>query len=105
MNLKKAGLPSLFNVLSPAQISRVTFVWIFAASVAGLLLPLYGVARSPAVYFCLVPPGIWVVWNGRSLAGRRPILRLAPGLFRKINIYLFLIMSLVSLDNIFSRTP
>jgi len=102
---KKAGLPSLFSVMSPAQISRVTFIWIFAASVAGLLLPLYGVVRSPLIYFCLIPPGIWLVWNGRFLAGRRPLPPLSRGLFRKINAYLFLIMSLLSLDKIFSHMP
>jgi protoheme IX farnesyltransferase len=102
---KKAGLPSLFSVMSPAQISRVTFVWIFAASVAGLLLPLYGIVRSPVVYYCLIPPGIWIVWNGRFLAGRRPMPPLSCGLFRKINAYLFLVMSLLSLDKIFSRLP
>jgi len=102
---KNAGLPSLFSVMSPAQISRVTFVWIFAASVAGLLLPLYGVVRSPAVYFCLVPPGMWLIWNGRSLAKRRPLPVLSHGLFRKINTYLFLVMSILSLDKIFSHMP
>lgn len=102
---KKAGLPSLFGVLSPAQISRVTFIWIFAASVAVLLLPLYGAVRSPLIYFALIPPAVWLVWNGRSLAKKRPMLSLSPGLFRKINIYLFLIMSLLSLDRIVSRMP
>jgi protoheme IX farnesyltransferase len=102
---KQAGLPSLFSVMSPAQIARVTFVWLVAASVAGLLLPLYGIVRSPVAYFCLVPPGIWLVWNGRFLMERRPAPLLARGLFRKINVYLFLIMSLLSLDRIFSRLP
>jgi protoheme IX farnesyltransferase len=102
---KKAGLPSLFGVLSPAQISRVTFIWIFAASVAVLLLPLYGAVRSPLIYFALIPPAVWLVWNGRSLAKKGPMLSLSPGLFRKINIYLFLIMSLLSLDRIVSRMP
>jgi protoheme IX farnesyltransferase len=101
----KAGLPSLTRVMGPAQLSRVTFIWIFAASVACLLLPLSGAVKSPLVYFALVPPGIWLVWNGRRLAGMHPALPLTPGLFKKINIYLFLIMTFLSLENIFLRMP
>ena len=102
---KKAGLPSLSNVLSPAQISRVTFTWIFAASVACLLLPLYGAIKSPIVYFSLIPPAAWLIWHGRLLVGKHPTLSVSSGLFRKINIYLFLIMSLISLENIFFHVP
>ncbi|HUI67517.1 MAG TPA: protoheme IX farnesyltransferase [Nitrospirota bacterium] len=102
---QKAGLPSLTAVMSTAQISRVTFVWIFSASVACLLLPLYGTIRSPLVYYSLIPPAAWLVWNGRALAQRQPAATLSSGLFKKINIYLFLIMSLLSLENIFFHVP
>jgi protoheme IX farnesyltransferase len=102
---QKAGLPSLAGVMSAAQISRVTFVWILAASVACLLLPLYGTIRSPLVSFSLIPPAAWLAWNGRNLARKQPATALSPGLFRKINMYLFLIMSLLSLGNIFFRVP
>jgi len=102
---QKAGLPSLAAVMSTAQISRVTFVWIFSASVACLLLPLYGTIRSPLVYYSLIPPAAWLVWNGRALARRQPAATLSSGLFKKINIYLFLIMSLLSLENIFFHVP
>jgi protoheme IX farnesyltransferase len=102
---QKAGLPSLAGVMSAAQISRVTFVWIFAASVACLLLPLYGTTRSPLVAFSLIPPAVWLAWNGRKLKQRQPTAALSSGLFRKINMYLFLIMSLLSLGNILFRAP
>jgi protoheme IX farnesyltransferase len=102
---QKAGLPSLAAVMSTAQISRVTFVWIFAASVACLLLPLYGTIRSPLVYYSLIPPAAWLVWNGRALARRQPTVTLSSRLFNKINIYLFLIMSLLSLENVFFQVP
>ena len=102
---RKAGLPSLAAVMSTAQISRVTFVWIFSASVAGLVLPLYGTIRSPLVYYSLIPPAAWLVWNGRALTQKQPAATLSSGLFKKINIYLFLIMSLLSLENIFFHVP
>jgi len=102
---RRAGLPSLAGVMSAAQISRVTFVWIFAASVACLMLPLYGTIRSPLVSFSLIPPAAWLAWHGQKLTQRQSAAVLSSGLFRKINIYLFLIMSLMSIGNIFFRVP
>ena len=102
---EKAGLPSLVNVMSKAQIARITFAWIFAAAVAGLLLPLYGSVRSAPVYYSFIPLAAWLVWSGRSLAVRHPSCPPSSVLFRKINIYLFLIMSLLSIGNIFFRVP
>jgi heme o synthase len=100
---ERAGLPSLTKVMSKAQISRVTFAWIVAASVASLALPLYGSIASPAVFLAFAPLAGWLIWNERSLAGLRPPLPPSPALFTKINIYLFLIMSLLSIDGILLR--
>lgn len=100
-----AGLPSPARVMSKSQIAHVTYAWIFAAAVATLLLPLYGVVKSPVLYVALIPAAAWLVWSGRSLAARRPLLAYSPLLFKKINIYLILIMSLLVLENIFFNVP
>ena len=102
---EKAGLPSLTTVMSKSQIAHITYAWIFSAAVATLLLPLYGVVRSPVLYVALVPSAAWLVWSVRYLAAQRPLLSSSPLLFRKINVYLFLIMSLLVLENIFFSTP
>jgi len=99
---EQAGLPSLTRVMSKPQIGRVTFVWIVAAGIAGLSLPLYGSIRSPLSSLLLIPCAGWIIWSGRMLAGKEPAGPHSPGLFWKINIYLFLIMSLLSLENILS---
>ena len=99
---KQAGLPSLTGVMSRPQIARVTFIWILAAAIASLSLPLYGSMRSPGFYLLLVPCAGWLIWNGRVLLGKGPEKSLSPVLFKKINIYLLLIMSLLSLENILS---
>jgi hypothetical protein len=91
--------------MSKPQIARVTFVWIVAATIASLALPLYGSVRSPLVYYSFIPLAAWLIWSERSLTGRKPLLSVSPVLFRKINIYLFLIMSLLSFENIFFRMP
>jgi protoheme IX farnesyltransferase len=102
---ERAGLPSLTRVMSKKQIARITFVWIVAAAIAGLSLPLYGSVRTPLVYCSFIVSAAWLIWNGRSLMKQQPYLFPVPVLFRKINIYLFVIMSLLSLENIFLRMP
>jgi protoheme IX farnesyltransferase len=102
---EKAGFPSLTALMSKSQIAHITYTWIFAAAVATLLLPLYGVVRSPVLYVAFIPSALWLVWSGRSLAARQPVLASSPLLFRKINVYLFLIMSLLVLENTFFKMP
>jgi protoheme IX farnesyltransferase len=102
---EKAGLPSLVSVMSKGQIARITYVWIFASAVASLLLPLYGLVQSAPVYYSFLLLAAWLVWNGRFLAARHPSISPSYALFRKINIYLFLVMSLITLENIFSSVP
>jgi protoheme IX farnesyltransferase len=99
-----AGLPSLTRVMSKPQIGRVTFTWIVAAAIAGLSLPLYGLIWSPA-YLLLIPCAGWIIWSGRTLARKGPAGPLSPQLFKKINIYLLLIMSILSLEHILFRGP
>jgi protoheme IX farnesyltransferase len=101
---EQAGLPSLTRVMSKPQIGRVTFAWIVAAAIAGLSLPLYGSIRSPMPYLLLIPCAGWIIWSGRMLTGKGPAAPLSPGLFKKINIYLFLIMSILSLEHIIFRS-
>jgi protoheme IX farnesyltransferase len=102
---ERAGLPSLTKAMSKTQIARITFAWIVAAATAGLALPLYGSVRTPLVYCSFILSAAWLIWNGRSLTKQQPYLFPVPVLFRKINIYLFLIMSLLSLESIFLRMP
>jgi heme o synthase len=98
----QAGLPSLTTVMSKPQIARITFVWIVAAATASLALPLYGSVRSSLVSFSIVPLAAWLIWNERSLTGKHPLTPPSPVLFRKINIYLLIIMLLLSADNFFA---
>ncbi len=102
---EKAGLPSLTGVLNTAQIGRITFAWIVAAAVASLALPLYGSTRSAAGCLLLLPPALWLIWTERSLAGRTPLRDASPKLFRNINIYLFIMMSLLALEGIRIHLP
>ncbi len=98
---ERAGLPSLTRVITRAQIARITYAWITAAVMASLALPLYGTLRTPAVYFLLLPPAFWLIWSGKSLTKQDAFPSLSSPLFRKINIYLFIMMSLLTVEGIF----
>lgn len=95
-----AGLPSLTKVMTKAQIARITYVWIATAAVASLALPLYGPARTPSIYFLILSLALWLAWSGKALAEKNPSPLRSSHLFRKINIYLFLMMSLLIIEGI-----
>jgi protoheme IX farnesyltransferase len=98
---EEAGLPSLTGLLSRAQISRITFVWILATAAAGLLLPLYGMGSSKIASLSLFPAAVWLVWNGMNLLGEKSTPDFAIHGFNRMNGYIFIVMSLLSLDKIF----
>ncbi len=102
---ENAGLPSLMRVMGREQIARITFVWIVAAALTALAWPLYGSTRSSLIYLAFIPPAAWLIWKGRSLTGIARLRTLSPPLFRIMNIYLFIMMSLLSLEGIFFRAP
>jgi protoheme IX farnesyltransferase len=100
---EQAGLPSLTKVLGKRQIARMTFFWICSTAVASLLLPLYGNLTSPLLYFPLLVAAIWMMAKGIRLvtAQRTPALSFAA--FRRLNIFIFIVMSLLSVEKIVGR--
>jgi protoheme IX farnesyltransferase len=100
---EQAGLPSLTRVMTKRQIARVTFVWIVSVAIASLALPLYGSIRSSLVSGSCIVLALWLIWSERSLTTKNALWSPSAVLFRNINIYLFLLMSLLSVDNIFSH--
>jgi len=100
---EKAGLPSLTQVLRRTQIARISFVWIFATATASLSLPLYGMGKSPVVYFTLIPAAVWIVWHGTKLLHKTAAFTISPSAFRGMNWYIFMVMALLSLDRIIYR--
>jgi protoheme IX farnesyltransferase len=102
---EKAGFPSLTTMLSRTQIARITFGWICSTAVATLLLPLYGNLTSPLLYCSLLFAAIWIMTASAKLvtAQRTPALSLSA--FRRLNIFILIVMSLLSADRIFFLAP
>ena len=98
---KAAGLPSLTALFSEDQLSRINFIWISAVAVSGLLLQESGAVRSDIVKAFLCGLSAWLVWIGTTLFGGKGKDSGYSFAFRRINAYLFAVLSLLSIDTLF----
>lgn len=97
---EKAGLPSLSRIFSREQLSRIVFNWIVATAVSSLFISVSGMISTSVINFSLLGVSLWLIWNGiRLFRKKEGLYRFA---FNRINIYLFFIMLLLSLDKLFS---
>jgi protoheme IX farnesyltransferase len=92
-----AGLPSLTRLLAPAQIRRITFMWILAVGVTSVLMIVAGRVGLPWNAGILLA-SVWLALSALEfLRGGRDVADCMP-LFMRINIYAFLIMVFLSGD-------
>ncbi|MEW6602330.1 MAG: protoheme IX farnesyltransferase [Nitrospirota bacterium] len=98
---KKAGLPTIGEIFSKEQISRITSVWILSMAAAGLTLQLFIIAAHH-----MFNPGLYAVclW---LFIGAFSCIRLIPAplpsrtVFNRINLYMLLSMLILSGESIF----
>lgn len=93
---ESAGLPSLTNVFSKVQLSRITFIWIVATAAASLMIPFF------AGGFTILEPGflaagLWLVWKSRTILPAGGNGMNMAVIFKNINVFALVVISLVSL--------
>jgi len=98
---KMAGLPSLTALFSDAQLSRINFIWMSAAAVSCLLICRSGAIRNGTVKVSLFVLSAWLVWNGARLLGARGGRSACSPAFRRVNFYMFFVMSLLTIGKLF----
>jgi len=98
---ENAGLPSLTRIFSTAQLSRITFIWIFATSTACMMIPLFGIVESHTIHGGLFLVAFWLVWKSLKLltVNRHP--SSSSSTFKTINSYALLVVVLITLDHLF----
>jgi protoheme IX farnesyltransferase len=95
-----AGLPSLTMIFSPRQLFRITFMWVLATAVAGIVLP--AIARTAVPWYwgvAMAGASLWLAMKAMVLL-RPPSPRLRPTYVRAfihINVYALLITICLSL--------
>lgn len=95
-----AGFPAVTQAWGLNQAGRISFVWISATAVAGLLTPLFGVINSRAVLGGLILISLWLVGNAwKRLLSPPPSSPFRPA-FKAVNIYILSAMVLLSLDHL-----
>ena len=97
---EKAGLPSLSRIFTSAQLSRITFMWIFATAAACMMIPLFGIVESHFIHGSLFLVAFWLVWKSLKLltAQRHPFS--SEFTFKTINSYAVVVMILLALDHL-----
>ena len=100
---EQAGLPTLTSIIPQELLAKITLLWIAAAAVASLAMPLFGFVRSPYAYAPLVIVAIWVSGSGLGIImGNTAAASLLPA-FRRVNIFILLFMLLAVFDSFLSR--
>ena len=99
---EKAGLPSITSTFTTSQLTRITFMWVLATAATCLLIPLFGIANSSLINLSLVVAALWLVWNATKILRAHDKEFSFRFVFREINIYALLVISLLSLDRLLS---
>jgi protoheme IX farnesyltransferase len=98
---RRAGLPSLTGTFTDIQLSRVIFNWIIATAVSCLFIAATGAGVSPVTHFFLFGASLWLIWNGLKLLRKRGKDSAYAFAFKRINLYMLLVMTLLSIDKLF----
>lgn len=95
---RRSGLPVLTNLFSRRQLSRITFVWIASTVVACILLPLFVAVGSPAAIAAMGAAGVVLVGRAAGMLVPGGEAAASAAVFRMINVYVFLVLSILSLQ-------
>lgn len=95
-----AGFPTLTNVFSNGQLSRITFIWIVALAVSGLLIPVFNLSSTIYSLIAMIIISTWLLLDTRGIL----TLYIEKINFRKafvsVNLYVLAIIVIISIDKL-----
>lgn len=97
---QKAGFPTLTQIFNRQQLGRITFVWIMAAGVTGLLLPLFHISQNLFVNYSLLLAAIWLTFKSINLLRQTQAVSDFRFAFRSINYFALFVVLVVSIDKL-----
>ena len=97
---EQAGFPTLTETFSREQLSRITFMWISATGITGILIPLFGIIKFPLIDFVIFFSSVWLIWKAAKLLQSDGGKKSFGFAFRAINIFALLVVILLSIDKL-----
>jgi protoheme IX farnesyltransferase len=97
---RQAGFPTLTQVFSREQLSRITFIWIIATAVTGLMIPLFGIVSDFWINLGLFFSGALLTWKAFGLLADTNDFRIFNYNFRYINYFALIVVFLISIDKL-----
>ena len=97
---QKAGFPTLTQIFNQQQLGRITFVWIIATAITGLLLPVFQISHNGYINLSLLLAAVWLSYKSISLT-RSTVERTSYKFaFKNINYFALFIVLMVSIDRL-----
>ena len=100
-DFRKAGFPVITDNFSEDQILRITSIWVLSTAAAGLIMPLFIISSPVFFNAVLLAACLWLVVGGTIFIRKNRNTSLFSAAFNRINIYMLIIMLLISGTNLF----
>lgn len=97
---KDAGFPTLLNLFSREQLSRITFVWILATIAMGLLLPVFLMLKLSFTILIVVVIATLLIVDSVKLLSAEPTNKNYTFAFRHINFFVLSVVISISIDKL-----
>ena len=97
---EQAGFPTLTKTFNQDQLSRITFMWISATGITGILIPLFGIIKFPLIDFVIFLSSLWLIIKATKLLQNNKGKKSFGFAFRTINIFARLVVILLSIDKL-----
>ena len=98
---QKAGFPTLTQIFNRRQLGRITFVWIVATGVTGLLIPLFQISQNEFINYSLFIAALWLAFKSINLLQQTQEVSAFRFAFRSINYFALFVVLVVSIDKLF----
>jgi len=98
---EKAGFPTLTKIFNQRQLGRITFIWVLATGVTGLLLPLFQISHNQFINFSLFIAAFWLAFKSINLLRQTQDNSTFKFAFRSINYFALFVVLVVSIDKLF----
>lgn len=98
---QKAGFPTLTQIFNQQQLGRITFIWIIATGVTGLLIPLFQISYNGFVNYSLLIAALLLAYKSINLLQQTQETAAFRFAFRSINYFALFVVLIVSIDKLF----